>query len=84
MSLKDKHIVNVRSGVVYDGSGCNDCSAIFVGETRRQVEDRMKEHQADIIKNKPVPKVYMHSGTLQIQDPTPPSEMVYFHGRYAW
>ena len=58
--LKDKRIVNDRSGVVY-GLDCNDCSAIYVGETGRQVKDRMKEHQADIIKKKPVSKVYMHT-----------------------
>ena len=43
------------------GLDCNDCSAIYVGETGRQVKDRMKEHQADIIKKKPVSKVYMHT-----------------------
>ena len=54
--LKDKHIENDRSGVVY-GLDCNDCSAIYVGETGRQVKERMKEHRDDIIKKKPVSKV---------------------------
>jgi len=48
--------------VVY-GLDCNDCSAIYVGETGRQVKDRMKEHQANIVKKKPVTvrKLYMHT-----------------------
>ena len=34
--MRDKGIANERSGVVYS-LDCNDCSAIYVGKTRRQV-----------------------------------------------
>ena len=62
--LKDKRIASDRSGMVY-GLDCSDCSAIYVGETGRQVKDRMKEHQADIIKKKPVSKARILTSLVQ-------------------
>ena len=35
---------NQKSGVVYQVS-CNDCEAVYVGHTKRKLEDRIKEHK---------------------------------------
>ena len=57
--VKDKRTVENKAGVVYK-LGCNDCDAVYVGETGRQVKDRMREHQNDIVKAKSVSKVFNH------------------------
>ena len=57
--LKDKRLTQDAAGVIYR-LDCNDCDAVYVGETGRQVKDRMREHQSDILKAKPVSKVYSH------------------------
>ena len=48
-----------KAGVVYK-LDCKDCDAKYVGETGRQVQDRMNEHQRDIVNKKRVSKVYEH------------------------
>ena len=57
--LKDHRPVSERAGVVYKVD-CSDCDAVYVGETGRQVKDRMREHQRDIVTQKRVSKVYNH------------------------
>ena len=56
--LKDKQQTQNEAGVVY-GLPCGDCSAMYVGETGRQVKDRMREHQNDVTKGKAVSKVFL-------------------------
>lgn len=62
--LKDKRSVGERAGVVYQ-LDCKDCDAKYVGETGRQLQDRMKEHQRDIVNKKKVSKVYEHVNTTK-------------------
>ena len=57
--LKDRRRVGERAGVVYK-LGCGDCNACYVGETGRQVDDRMSEHQRDISNRKRNSKVFEH------------------------
>ena len=57
--LKDRRPVEERAGVVYK-LDCADCNAKYVGETGRQVRDRMTEHKRDISNKKPASKVYEH------------------------
>ena len=57
--LKDQRPVQERAGVIYK-LDCGDCDASYVGETGRQVQDRMTEHQRDITNKKKVSKVYEH------------------------
>ena len=57
--LKDQRPVQERAGVVYK-IDCGDCNAKYVGETGRQVKDRMTEHQRDIANKKKASKVYEH------------------------
>jgi len=58
-SFKSVFLFQDAAGVIYR-LDCNDCDAVYVGETGRQVKDRMREHQSDILKSKPVSKVYRH------------------------
>ena len=58
-NLKDKKTAHEKSGVVYRVD-CNNCEAKYVGETGRQVRDRMAEHQKDIQTKKPASKVSDH------------------------
>ena len=51
--LKDKRSTGERAGVIYK-LDCKDCDAKYVGETGRQLQDRMKEHQRDIATKKKV------------------------------
>ena len=57
--LKDRRKVGERAGVVYR-LPCGDCNACYVGETGRQVDDRMVEHQRDINNQKVNSKVFEH------------------------
>ena len=41
--LKDKRKNLDKAGVIYQ-IDCNQCQAKYIGETGRQVRDRMKEH----------------------------------------
>ena len=41
--IKDKRDINEKAGVVYK-LDCKNCDATYVGETGRQVQDRMAEH----------------------------------------
>ena len=43
---KDKLDKNETPGVVY-AVGCTECKDVYIGETRRTVAQRIKEHQAD-------------------------------------
>ena len=58
--LKDKPSNFQKAGVVYKLK-CQNCPKIYIGETGRQVRDRMYEHEADIRKKKPLSKVYAHT-----------------------
>ena len=42
--IKDKIPTSKRKGVVYSIE-CSDYSAVYIGETGRTLEDRLKEHQ---------------------------------------
>ena len=57
--LKDRRPVAEKAGVVYK-LACGDCNACYVGETGRQVEDRMVEHRRDINNRKITSKVFEH------------------------
>ena len=57
--LKDKKTAHEKAGVVYR-IDCGNCDAKYVGETGRQVKERMLEHQRDIRTKKPASKVYEH------------------------
>ena len=57
--LKDKRKVGEKAGVVYK-LDCKNCDAKYVGETGRQLQERMNEHQRDIVKKKKTSKVYEH------------------------
>ena len=49
-SIKDPADIKSRQGVVYSIL-CRDCNKRYIGETKRSLETRQKEHKADI-KNK--------------------------------
>ena len=57
--LKDEKTAHEKAGVVYR-IDCGSCDAKYVGETGRQVKERMLEHQRDIRTKKPASKVYEH------------------------
>ena len=57
--LKDRKTAQEKAGVVYK-IDCGNCDAKYVGETGRQVKERMLEHQRDIQTKKPASKVYEH------------------------
>ena len=57
--LKDRRRVHEKAGVVYK-LDCRDCNATYIGETGRQVEERMTEHQRDITNRKQASKVFEH------------------------
>ena len=57
--LKDKKTPQEKAGVVYR-IDCENCDARYVGETGRQVRDRMAEHEKDIQMKKPASKVSEH------------------------
>ena len=58
--MKDRRPVHERAGVVYK-LNCGDCNASYIGETGRQVEDRMAEHRRDIVTRKRTSKVFEHA-----------------------
>ena len=57
--LKDKRNNLDKAGVVY-GLGCNECDVVYVGETGRQVKDRMQEHRKDVERKKQASKISNH------------------------
>ena len=57
--LKDKRKIGEVAGVVYK-LDCKSCDAKYVGETGRQLQERMTEHQRDIVNKKKTSKVYEH------------------------
>ena len=60
--LKDKRKNQEKSGVIYKLC-CNNCDAVYVGETGRQVQDRMQEHMKDVENKKINSNVSMHVQT---------------------
>ena len=57
--LKVKKTLQEKAGVVYR-IDCENCDASYVGETGRQVRNRMAEHENDIRMKKPASKVSEH------------------------
>ena len=57
--LKDKRPTHDKPGVVYK-LNCLDCDAKYIGETGRQVSDRMTEHKRDIRVKRTTSKVFQH------------------------
>ncbi|XP_071653737.1 uncharacterized protein, partial [Temnothorax longispinosus] len=47
---KDKLEIMKHTGVVYK-LDCSDCNACYIGQTKRHLETRVKEHRADINKH---------------------------------
>ena len=45
--IKDRPEKNEILGVVY-AFGCKECSKVYIGETKRIANQRMKEHNADM------------------------------------
>nr|XP_039270061.1 uncharacterized protein LOC120344816 [Styela clava] len=50
-NVKDRPCPNKKNGVVYAIS-CVDCCSIYIGETKRSLETRRKEHQRDVKQKK--------------------------------
>jgi len=53
---KDRIESSNRSGVVYR-IDCKDCEASYVGQTKRRLITRIKEHKNDINKKSGIPSV---------------------------
>ena len=64
--MKDKRKTEDQAGVVYKLE-CKDCTAVYIGETGRQLKARMKEHKDDIQKKKLLSNVYSHCRTYDHQ-----------------
>ena len=54
--MKDRRDVQDKAGGVYQLK-CNDCSAVYVGKTGRQLKVRVNEHKEDARKKKPLSSV---------------------------
>ena len=52
VSPKDPTPVEKRSGVVYE-IPCKDCASSYIGQTGRQLGDRLKEHKSKAPSRKP-------------------------------
>ena len=44
-------LLNYQAGVIYK-IGCNNCDAVYIGETGRLLKDRRDEHRKDVVKSK--------------------------------
>jgi len=63
-SIKDPVDIKSRQGVVYS-IPCRDCNKRYIGETKRSLETRQKEHKADI-KNKRFDKSSLMQHTIDL------------------
>ena len=45
---KDKIPISQKQGVVYKVN-CKNCDSCYIGQTKRSVETRMKEHESNIL-----------------------------------
>ena len=63
-SIKDPVDIMSRQGVVYSNPCCN-CNKRYIGETKRSLETRQKEHKADI-KNKRFDKSALTQHTFDL------------------
>ena len=57
--LKDVRNTQDNAGVVYK-IDCNDCNSSYIGETGRQLKQRVSEHKDDIVKKIHTSNVYHH------------------------
>ena len=57
--LKDKRNVMALSNVVYE-LRCKDCDVVYIGETGRQVGQRIREHENAIARNCHLSKINQH------------------------
>ena len=57
--LKDKRKPPDKAGVIYKLS-CKECDSVYIGETGRQLKERVQEHRRDVEKRKPLSKVFSH------------------------
>ena len=39
---------------------CNNCDAVYIGDTSRLLKDRTEEHRQDVVKSKVTSNVYLH------------------------
>ena len=58
-NVKDKVDKENISGCVYK-IGCNDCDNVYIGETRKNLRDRVKEHSDYVRKQEGHSQVYQH------------------------
>lgn len=66
VNVKDKISKDNICNVVYQLL-CQGCNVEYVGETGRNLNKRMKEHQRDIVTKKPASQVYQHVRDTQHQ-----------------
>ena len=52
-------LLNYQAGVIYKMC-CNNCDAVYIGETGRLLKDRRDEHRKDVVKSKVTFNVYLH------------------------
>ncbi|UYV73008.1 hypothetical protein LAZ67_10001503 [Cordylochernes scorpioides] len=55
-----KHDVQHKSNAIYSVA-CNDCESVYVGETGRKIENRIKEHKYNIRSKDPRSLLYQHT-----------------------
>ncbi|UYV84189.1 hypothetical protein LAZ67_X001476 [Cordylochernes scorpioides] len=55
-----KHDVQHKSNAIYSVA-CNDCESVYVGETGRKIENRIKEHKYNISSKDPRSLLYQHT-----------------------
>ena len=58
-NFKDIREIPYQAGVIYKMC-CNNCDAMYIGETGRHLKDRTEEHRKDVVKSKVTSNVYLH------------------------
>ena len=58
-NFKDIREPPYQAGVIYKMC-CNNCDAVYIGETGRLLKDRTEEHRKDVVKSKVTSNVYLH------------------------
>ena len=58
-NFKDRREPSNQAGVVYKLC-CNDCSAVYIGDTGRLLNERIEEHRKDVAKSNATANVYLH------------------------